>query len=93
MRRGPALAWQNPQGVTPDEFFFITKLYGNMTSECQRTMIRGFFGPLFVRAARRDIRNFREDLVDHDGLRSPLMKDRLYMMGAILRSRGIAMQT
>jgi len=86
------LEWQNRTGVTPDEFFFITTLYGNMNSEGERTMIRKFFDPLFVRGAKRDIRNFLPETQGYAGLRSPWMKRRLCTMGTILRHRGISMQ-
>lgn len=85
------LNWQHSSGVTPDEYFFITTLYGNMNSGGQRTMIRKFFGPLFLRAAKGDIRNFRPEMTGYAGLRSQWMKDRLCMMGEVLRSRGISM--
>lgn len=86
------LNWQGRSGVTPDEYFFITTLYGNMNLEGQRTMIRKFFDPLFVRGAKRDIRNFLPEMPGYAGLRSTWMKDRLCMMGAILCRRGISMQ-
>jgi hypothetical protein len=57
------LTRQNPQGITSDEYFFITTLYGNMNLEAQRNMIRRFFGSLFIQAAKRDVRNFRQDQV------------------------------
>jgi hypothetical protein len=84
------LDWQG-RGVTPDEYFFITTLYGTMTLDGQRTMIRKFFGPLFVKAAKRDIRNFRSDLGGYTGLRSGWMKARLCKMGALLRRNDISM--
>jgi len=90
--QGEPLAWHSPRGVTPDEYFFITTLYGNMNLEGQRTMIRKYFGPLFVQEAERNIRNFRPELQGYTGLRSDWMKDRLCKMGALLRSRGISMQ-
>jgi hypothetical protein len=40
------LPWSGTH-ITPDEFFFVTTLYGNMTEDQQRTMIRNFFCPLF----------------------------------------------
>jgi hypothetical protein len=86
------LNWQDRRGVTADEYFFITTLYGNMNLEGQRTMIRKFFDPLFVREAKRDIRNFRPEMRGYAGLRSNWMKDRLCTMGSILRSSGISMQ-
>jgi hypothetical protein len=86
------LNWQDPSGITPDEYFFVTTLYGNMNLEGQRTMIRKFFGPLFVQGAKRDIRNFLPEMPGYAGLRSPFMKDRLCKMGAILRRGGITMR-
>jgi hypothetical protein len=65
------LAWGNSSGVTPDEYFFITTLYGNMNLAGERTMIRKFFGPLFVDAAERDIRNFLPETAGYAGLRAP----------------------
>src|SRR5271165_6614403 len=66
------LAWEG-KGVTPDEFFFITTLYGNMTEDRQRAMIRRFFRTLFVRRARSNMRNFCAKLGGYDGLRSGWM--------------------
>ncbi len=28
----PPLDWQRPQGISPDEYFFVTTLYGPMNS-------------------------------------------------------------
>jgi hypothetical protein len=86
------LEWHHAHKVTPDEFFFVTTLYGNMNLQGQRTMIRKKFGPLFVRAANRDVRNFRPIMPEYAGLRSNWMKDRLCKMGEILRKRGMSMQ-
>ena len=86
------LPWHDRRRITADEYFFVTTLYGNMNLEGQRTMIRKFFGPLFVEAARRDIRNFRADTPGYAGLRSGWMKGRLCKMAAILRRRGCSMQ-
>jgi hypothetical protein len=89
---GPPLARTNPSGaVTPDEWFFITTLYGEMTLDGQRTHIRAFYPALFVAAARRDVRNFVADLPEYAGLRSNWMKRRLATMGQLLRERGITM--
>jgi hypothetical protein len=90
--QGPPLRWQNPKGITADECFFVTTLYGNMNPEGQRTMIQHFFEALFVGSAKRDVRNFRDELPGYEGLRSPWMKHRLCTMAAILRSRGISME-
>jgi hypothetical protein len=86
------LPWHDRSRVTADEYFFVTTLYGNMNLEGQRTMIRKFFSPLFVEAAKRDIRNFRPDTPGYAGLRSSWMKDRLCTMAAVLRRRGCSMQ-
>jgi hypothetical protein len=86
------LNWQSSTGITPDEYFFITTLYGRMNLAGERTMIRRFFEPLFVSAAGRDIAKFRTDLEGYDGLRSPFMKVRLCKLGAILRERGMSMR-
>ena len=83
------LAWAGP-GITPDEWFFITTLYGEMTLEGQRTHIRTFF-PLFVRLAQRDIRNFTPALTADWKLRSGWMKSRLSRMAEILRERDLTM--
>jgi hypothetical protein len=58
---GPALAWSG-SGITADEWFFVTTLYGTMTLDGQRTHIRRFF-PLFVEEVRSDIRNFEGALL------------------------------
>src|SRR5690242_5282124 len=65
---GPPLAWCGP-GVTADEWFFITTLYGEMTLDGQRTHIRTFF-PRFVHEADRDVRSLTPELVASWRLRS-----------------------
>ena len=50
------LDWAELETVTPDEWFFISTLYGEMTLEGQRSHIRKYFPSLFVDAARRDTR-------------------------------------
>jgi hypothetical protein len=82
---GPPLPWAGP-GVTADEWFFVTTLYGEMTLDGQRTHIRMFF-PRFVDEAKRDIRGFTPDLVADWKLRSAWMKVRLCRMGEVLRER------
>jgi hypothetical protein len=77
-------------GITPDEWFFITTLYGEMTLAGQRTHIRAFF-PLFVQLAQRDIRTFTPEVVAGWRLRSSWMKSRLARMAAILRERDLTM--
>ena len=84
------LPWANVKEVTADEWFFISTLYGEMTLDGQRTHIRKFFPLLFVKAARRDIRNFVPNMAEYRGLRSAWMKTRLCRMGEILRMRGIS---
>jgi hypothetical protein len=88
---GP-LGWQEPQGITADEYFFITTLYGPMNPEAERTIIRKSFGPLFVQAAKRDIRNFVPKMPEFKGLRYPFMGKRLCRMGEVLRGRSITME-
>jgi hypothetical protein len=83
------LAWAG-RDITPDEWFFITTLYGEMTLEGQRTHIRKFF-PLFVELARRDIRNFTPALTADWKLRSSWMKSRLSRMAEILWERDLTM--
>ena len=85
------LEWHDPEHVTPDEWFFITTLYGTMTLARQRTHIRRFFRPLLVEAAGRDVRNFAPGIPAYVGLRAPWMRTRLCRMGEILRERGITM--
>src|SRR4051794_3218342 len=48
--------------VTPDEWFFVTTLYGQETRDQQRRHIRQYF-PVFVKLAGRDISNLTQDLV------------------------------
>lgn len=86
-----ALPWTLSEGLTDDEWFFITTLYGTMTADGQRTHIRKFFPTLFVLAAKRDIRNFIPSMPEFAGLRSPWMSKRLCRMGDILRDRQITM--
>jgi len=85
------LSWSDPYHVTPDEWFFITTLYGQMTLAGQRRHIRAFFQPLFVEAARRDIRNFVPGLEEYKGLRAGWMRDRLCKMAAVLHDSGVSM--
>jgi len=86
------LVWQNAQGITPDEYFFITTLYGPMNSKPQLTVIRKFFGPLFLQAAGHDIGKLVPEMPEFAGLPWPYMKPRLCKMGRFLRSSGISMQ-
>jgi hypothetical protein len=44
-----ALPWSGTS-ATPDERFFITTLYGQMTLAGPRTLVRKFFRPLFARS-------------------------------------------
>lgn len=88
---GP-IDWGQPAPtVTPDEWFFITTLYGEMNLDGQRTHIRKFFPTLFVDAAKRDVRNFRPGMAEYDGLRSGWMKTRLSKMADILHTDGLTM--
>ncbi len=87
----PPLAWSSPDRVTPDEWFFITTLYGEMTLDGQRTHIRKYFPLLFVGAAHRDIRNFVPGMSQYAGLRSGWMAPRLCKMADILRQHGQTM--
>lgn len=79
------LEWDT-DGITPDEWFFITTLYGTMTLEGQRTHIRSFF-PLFKSEAQGKIANLSADVVKDWKLRSPWMKRRLCKMAEILKER------
>lgn len=84
------LGWAG-DSVTPDEWFFVTTLYGEMTRDGQRTHIRKFF-PRFVAEMGRDIRSFSIDRMDDWKLRSPTwMKPRLCRMAEILRERELTM--
>lgn len=85
------LPWKERSHVTPDEWFFVTTLYGEMTQDGQRTHIRKYFPMLFVRAADRDIRNFVPAMPEYAGLRSAWMRGRLCRMGKILRERQLSM--
>jgi len=92
------LDWAHPKGtnkyphITDDEWFFITNLYGLMNVKQQRSHIRKFYPSLFVKAAKREIRNFILGMPEYNGLRAPWMKKRLYMMGDILRQHSITME-
>lgn len=83
------LDWAGPR-VTPDEWFFITTLYGEMTLDGQRTHIRKFF-PLFVELAQRDIRNLTPALTSEWKLRSNWMKRRLSRMADIINEYKLTM--
>jgi hypothetical protein len=85
------LPWACANRVTPDEWFFISTLYGQLTLNGQRTHIRKYFPLLFVEAAKRDIRNFVSGMAEFAGLRSPWMSKRLCRMGEILRQRSLTM--
>ena len=84
-----ALPWSGP-GVTPDEWFFITTLYGEMTLDGQRTHIRAFL-PLWAEQARSDMRAVTPEMVSAWRLRSGWMKTRLTRMAQILNERQLAM--
>lgn len=88
---GDPLPWFSPDRVTPDEWFFVSTLYGEMTMDGQRSHIRKYFPALFVAAADRDMRNFHPDMPEFAGLRSNWMAKRLTRMGEILRERGQSM--
>ena len=85
------LPWTYPDRVTPDEWFFITTLYGDMTLGGRRTHIRKYYPRLFVGATSRDIRNFVPSMPEYGGLRSRWMARRLYRMAEILRQSGQTM--
>lgn len=84
-----SLPWAGNR-VTPDEWFFITTLYGEMTLDGQRTHIRTFF-PQFVQFAHGDMRAITPHLVRDWKLRSGWMKTRLTRMAQILNDRQITM--
>jgi hypothetical protein len=84
------LPWAG-EGVTSDEWFFITTLYGEMTMDGQRTHIRTFF-PLYVQLAQGDMRNVTPEMVNSWRLRSGWMKSRLLRMAQILNDRAISME-
>jgi hypothetical protein len=88
---GPPLAWTFSGRVTPDEWFFITTLYGKMTLDGQRTHIRKYFPMLFVGAVNHDIRNFVPSMPEYAGLRTDWMPRRLTRMAEILRLRNQSM--
>lgn len=77
-------------GVTPDEWFFITTLYGEMTMDGQRTHIRAFL-PQFVNLASGDMRAVSPEVVRDWKLRSGWMKTRLCRMAQILNERHMTM--
>ena len=79
------LPWAG-SGVTADEWFFITTLYGEMTQAGQRTHIRTFF-PLFVARTHGDMRAISLNLIDDWKLRSVWMKSRLCRMADVLNER------
>ncbi|WP_395140423.1 hypothetical protein [Armatimonas sp.] len=85
------LAWESPDKVTPDEWFFVTTLYGEMTVASQRAHIRKYFSSLFIHAAHRNIRNFVPDMPEYTGLRSGWMSKRLLRMSTILREKNLTM--
>ena len=85
------LDWAGAEAVTPDEWFFISTLYGEMTLDGQRSHIRKYFPSLFVDAAKRDVRNFVPEMAEYQGLRSNWMSRRLAKMGEILQGRSMTM--
>ncbi len=86
---GPPLDWSGV-GISADEWFFITTLYGTMTLDGQRTHIRKFF-PSFIQQAERDIRNFTPALLANWRLRQAWMKTRLCRMAEVLRDQRLRM--
>jgi hypothetical protein len=83
------LPWAG-SGVTPDEWFFITTLYGEMTMDGQRTHIRTFF-PQWVRATSGNMRAVTPEVLRDWKLRSRWMKSRLTRMAQILNERQLSM--
>jgi hypothetical protein len=83
------LPWST-DGVTPDEWFFITTLYGEMTLDGQRTHIRAFF-PRWAQATQGDMRNVTAEMLQDWRLRSGWMKSRLVRMANILEERHMSM--
>lgn len=83
------LPWAG-DGVTPDEWFFITTLYGEMTLDGQRTHIRTFF-PLWIEQTQGDMSAVTPNLVSDWKLRSGWMKSRLARMSGILNDRQMTM--
>jgi hypothetical protein len=83
---GHPLDWAGP-GVTADEWFFVTTLYGTMSLDGQRTHIRKFF-PDFIRQTGRDIRNFDLAMLANWRLRQPWMRTRLCRMADLLVQSG-----
>lgn len=84
-----SLPWAGDR-VTPDEWFFITTLYGEMTMDGQRTHIRTFF-PRFVQLTHGDMRAVTQDILRDWKLRSSWMKSRLARMAQILNERQMSM--
>ncbi len=85
------LAWSSVDRITPDEWFFITTLHGNMPLDAQRRQIRSFFPRLFIADAKRDVRDFPSLNSPYQGLRHPWMAKRLRKMAEILRECGMSM--
>ena len=88
---GQRLSWAGT-GVTADEWFFVTTLYGEMTLDGQRTHIRKFF-PMFVSQADRDIRNLTPEMLASWQLRSHWMRTRLCRMASVLNESRSTMET
>lgn len=82
---GEDLPWSE-DGLTADDFFFLSTLCGTMTMDGQRTHMRRFF-PAFVQEVGRDIRRFTQSILHSWRLRSPWMKTRLLRMGSVLTAR------
>lgn len=78
------LPWAG-RGVTPDEWFFITTLYGEMTHDARR------FFPLFVARAGGDLRRLAPEAMADWRVRSTWMKARLRRMAELLGERGRSM--
>jgi hypothetical protein len=83
------LAWDG-DGVTSDEWFLITTLYGNRNRDEQRKLVRTCF-PRFVVKANRNMRNVSREMVDSWPLHHPWQADRLCRMAEVLRDCEITM--
>lgn len=82
------LDWADP-AVTPDEWFFLTTLYGPWNLGRQRSLIRRDF-PRFVQEASRDMKKVSEELVS-DWQLFDWMKRRLCRMADVLNESGQTM--
>ena len=90
LNRAGVLKWQG-DGITPDEWFFITTFYGPWEEPEQSKWVHRCF-PWFVAECGRDIRRITPENTRDVSLGLPWMKTQLLQMAKVLKDRRMSMQ-